>query len=75
MESFSMEYLDYAPFLKQQWFLPGTVKQLKTKPKNWDYQHAITHHKIFVQVQLAPTTKKNKTYKWVAKNNNELSGY
>lgn len=41
---------EYAPFLKKQWILPGSVSQKKTVPKRFDFQHAITHHKIFVEI-------------------------
>lgn len=40
---------NYAPFLKDQWFLPGASRQLKAQPKVFDFRHAITHHKIFVK--------------------------
>lgn len=42
---------DYAPFLKDQWFLPGKVLKMDKKPKTFDYKHAITHHNIYVQKQ------------------------
>ncbi|MCB0378573.1 MAG: A/G-specific adenine glycosylase [Bdellovibrionales bacterium] len=41
---------EYAPFLKGQLILPGEVKKQKLAPKEYDFQHAITHHKIYVQV-------------------------
>lgn len=41
---------EYAPFLKKQWILPGQVKIEKKIPKNFDFQHMITHHKIYVSV-------------------------
>jgi len=40
----------YAPFLKKQLILPGRVEQKKVAPKTYDFQHAITHHKIFVKI-------------------------
>lgn len=39
---------DYAPFLKNQWILPGTVARLNEKPMKYAFQHGITNHKIFV---------------------------
>lgn len=41
---------EYAPFLKKQLILPGSVQQKKTAPKTYDLQHSITHHKIFVTI-------------------------
>lgn len=38
----------YAPFLRQQWFLPGQVRQTKAPPKRFQFRHSITHHNIFV---------------------------
>lgn len=45
-----------APFLKNQWTLPGQLERASKKPDHYDFQHAITHHKIYVQV----TRKKSK---------------
>ena len=44
---------DYAPFLKKQWIFPGETKKVKAKPKNFNCEHSITHHQIFVQVNAA----------------------
>lgn len=41
----------YAPFLKNQWILPGKVKKQKLQPKSYDYKHTITHHNIYVKTQ------------------------
>lgn len=41
----------YAPFLKNQWILPGKVKKQNDPPKSYDYKHTITHHNIFVKVK------------------------
>lgn len=41
---------EYAPFLKKQLILPGKAKLRKTVPKDFDFQHAITHHKIYVSL-------------------------
>jgi A/G-specific adenine glycosylase len=38
----------YAPFLKDQWILPGRVAPLKKAPKTYALRHSITHHDIFV---------------------------
>jgi A/G-specific adenine glycosylase len=39
-----------SPFLKGQLIPPGVASKQKTKPKEFDFQHAITHHKIYVKV-------------------------
>jgi A/G-specific adenine glycosylase len=39
---------DYAPFLKNQWILPGEVVRSLVAPKKFDFKHMITHHEIFV---------------------------
>lgn len=62
---------EYAPFLKKQWILPGTVKLKSEIPKKFHFQHAITHHKIYVTV----TRKKSKfslmkksDFTWISRN-------
>ena len=42
---------DYAPFLKGQLLLPGSVQRQNEKPKHYDFRHSITHHDIYVQIQ------------------------
>lgn len=42
---------DYAPFLKGQMIFPGKISLEKTKPKDYDVKHSITHHDIFIQIQ------------------------
>lgn len=39
---------NYAPFLKNSWILPGEVKKIKLRPKEYLYKHMITHHEIYV---------------------------
>lgn len=39
------------PFLRDQWLLPGRARQVKARPKTFDYKHTITHHDIFVTVK------------------------
>ncbi len=65
---------DYAPFLKNQWIFPGTIKQQQVKPKKFDFIHSITHHSIYVKIsedsKTDNETKKifgNKDLKWVTK--------
>lgn len=41
---------DYAPFLKGQWIFPGEIAMQKSKPKDYDAKHNITHHDIFIQI-------------------------
>lgn len=62
----------FAPFLKKQWILPGKAVQKKKKPNVYSFHHSITHHKIFVQLemiskaQLKSKIKENmKNIKWI----------
>lgn len=50
----------YAPFLKGQWILPGTVKKVEKKPDEFDFKHSITKYEIFAQVK-SRTDKKYKS--------------
>ena len=55
---------DYAPFLKGQWIFPGEISKEKSKPKDYNARHGITHHDIFIQI----TNKKSlnqKDVQWV----------
>lgn len=57
-----------APFLRNQWLLPGHAIQLKKKPTQFHYKHSITHHDIFVTVRLGVPTirpQKNNEVKWI----------
>jgi A/G-specific adenine glycosylase len=65
---------DYAPFLRGQLIWPGEAKKVKTPPSHFDFQHSITHHKIFIQVQTAKTSGQSKVksalkekIKWIKK--------
>jgi A/G-specific adenine glycosylase len=40
----------YAPFLKQQLLPPGEAMKKTAAPETFDFQHAVTHHKIYVKV-------------------------
>ncbi len=60
---------EYAPFLKKQWILPGKVVQKTGKPQDFDFQHGITHHKIFVKItrkrsKFSPA--KSAEYEWIS---------
>jgi A/G-specific adenine glycosylase len=60
---------DYAPFLKGQPILPGSIQQQAKKPKSFDLKHNITHHDIYIRVEAAPSPlKPSKTneLQWVA---------
>jgi A/G-specific adenine glycosylase len=69
---------DYAPFLKGQWFLPGSVKSLKSPPKRFLFKHAITHHEIYaMRIQNSnqkkrpsskPNSRLNSNLRWVKLN-------
>lgn len=54
---------DYAPFLKGQMIFPGTISQEKSKPKDYDVKHNITHHDIFIRIKTS--AKKNPHLEWV----------
>lgn len=60
---------DYAPFLKAQWFFPGQAKKLKTPPKDFDFTHGITHHKIYVRILKSRVSRADKSYRWIDPNN------
>ncbi|MCC6138808.1 MAG: A/G-specific adenine glycosylase [Bdellovibrionaceae bacterium] len=42
----------YAPFLKNSKIFPGSLKKLKTPPKNYDFKHAITRYQIYTKVDI-----------------------
>ena len=57
---------DYAPFLKKQWFFPGEARKLKTPPKDFDFKHSITHHQIYVRMDMQKVSKaETSKYRWV----------
>ena len=46
------------PFLKEELLFPGTIKELKEKPKTWDIKHSITCYDIFIKPVLEKRPKK-----------------
>ena len=50
---------DYAPFLKGQMIFPGQITTQKTKPKDYDAKHSITHHDIYIKIKKTSSTIKN----------------
>jgi A/G-specific adenine glycosylase len=52
------------PFLRGQWLLPGSARQVKAKPKIFHYRHSVTHHDIYVTVSTK-LSKIAKDDKWV----------
>lgn len=58
------------PFLKKSLLPPGPAKKLKQKPKQFDFLHTITHHKIYVKADLKSGAA-SKHYRWV--NLNQLA--
>jgi A/G-specific adenine glycosylase len=42
----------YLPFLKKTLLPPGRAKKVNTKPAKYDFKHSITHHDIFVKVDV-----------------------
>jgi A/G-specific adenine glycosylase len=59
---------DYASFLKGKMIFPGRVKKLKTAPKIYNYKHNITHHEIYVKLNLKSKTSNKDKLKWISKN-------
>ena len=51
---------NYAPFLRSQWFLPGTARKVSERPKEYDFCHAITHHDIFVRLKHKKVNMKSR---------------
>lgn len=58
---------NYATFLKGKMIFPGRVKKLKTAPKIYNYKHNITHHEIYVKMNLKSKTV-HKDLKWISVN-------
>jgi A/G-specific adenine glycosylase len=56
---------NYAPFLKNEWILPGLVIKKSAAPTSFHFRHSITHHDIFVQLQKKPVQYKSTAEKWV----------
>ncbi len=42
----------YTPFLKGKMIFPGRVKRLKNPPKEYNFKHNITHHEIYVKLNI-----------------------
>lgn len=61
----ALEKNNYAPFLKGQWIFPGTVRHIKSQPKDYDYKHTITHHQIYVKLKKSKSKKASKDFLWV----------
>lgn len=55
---------DYAPFLKGQMIFPGEISFEKSKPKDYDVKHNITHHDIFIQIHHKKSFT-NRNVQWV----------
>lgn len=55
------------PFLRQHWAPYGKATKVAKKPREFDFSHSITHHDIYVQVQLnqSKPTKEQPPHKWV----------
>ncbi|MDZ4660930.1 MAG: A/G-specific adenine glycosylase [Pseudomonadota bacterium] len=57
----------YAPFLKNEWILPGTVKKCKKRPKAFAFKHAITHHAIYGNSQKNSGLGQRQGVRWVTR--------
>lgn len=58
------------PFLRNELLPPGEFRQLKKKPSEFDLRHSITHHDIYIDVQIQNVkgTMKNLNGRWLAPN-------
>ena len=52
---------DYAPFLKGQWIFPGSASRQKIKPQQYNFRHSITHHDIYIDIEVCTQNIKSKT--------------
>ncbi len=57
----------YAPFLKNEWILPGTVKKCKKRPKSYNFKHAITHHAIYGISEKSTVMGQRQGVRWVSR--------
>lgn len=55
---------NHLPFLKKSLLPPGAAKKLKEKPKQFDFLHTITHHKIYVKTNSGKAAKIS-DYQWI----------
>jgi A/G-specific adenine glycosylase len=58
-----IEKVEGVPFLRGHWALPGKARQVKVKPKKFDYKHTVTHHDIYVM--LKEGTRPENESKWI----------
>lgn len=49
---------NYTPFLKRQLIFPGDISKESAKPKDYNVQHSITHHNIFIQINRKRSLKR-----------------
>jgi A/G-specific adenine glycosylase len=59
----------YAPFLKGGFIPPGKARCIKAAPRKFDFRHSITHHDIYIQVNVIH--RKNRRTRdgiWIHKN-------
>ena len=58
-----------SPFLKKTWLPPGQFCKVEKKPEDFQFQHHITHHQIFVQLEKVHKLSKEdkKALLWVDK--------
>jgi A/G-specific adenine glycosylase len=58
-----LELNETIPFARGHWIFPGEARQVKAKPKKFDYKHSITHHDIYVTLKSKTRSRKGT---WVA---------
>ena len=57
----------YAPFLKNQMIFPGQVLKKTKPPRFFDFQHSITHHKIYIRIKRTNSLRayEKKNFIWI----------
>ena len=53
------------PVLKGQWLFPGEFKKVLKKPKTFHTRHGITHHDLYVSVEVSTKSPKSEGLQWV----------
>lgn len=63
-DQIALEKAFHLPFLKNSFLPPLKSKKITAKPKKYDFQHSITHYKIFVKVKTKILKKQNDEFQW-----------
>jgi len=54
------------PFLSSHWTLPGAARKEARAPKHFSFKHSVTHHNIFVKLNVSRTLERASSAKAVA---------